>query len=354
MADEKFGYGSMRAGIRNAVPGNVRFDGKASVQVWFGTPDTCIGFLEGQHKTIFTMWETDTLPDKWVRFLGEYDQVIVPSKHNRELFSRHHDNVSVVPLGFDRNIWHPCVREPNPRFRFHAGGSLWNRKGLDLVLQAFLDLGLDAELHLKVAPHCQDMPKIAGRHDITVHRQWMAEQELVAWVRQADCWVAPSRGEGFGLLPLQAMACGIPTIMSDTSGHKEYQRFATSVVTVSQAPAPDGGSWDEPDLGELREAMRWVYENAPKARTDALSMQSLISQYSWHNASQRLLDALPVGYLLEGSPRIVPCEPMVTVTPNRKVSPHVAGVTYHLLPNMQQLVPDNVAEVLSQAGYLTS
>lgn len=352
MSSEQYGYGSMRAGFRNAVPDNVRFDGLASVSVWIGTPDSCPGFLDGSTRVLSTMWETDTLPDRWVRFLSEFDQIIVPCEHNRVLFSQHHPNVSVVPLGFDPEIWHPCERGPNERFRFHAGGSLWRRKGLDLVVEAFLALDVDAELHIKVAPHCQDMPKIAGRDDIVVHRQWMSEQGLVAWVRQADCWVAPSRGEGFGLMPLQAIACSIPTIVSDTSGHREYSHLATRVVPTNPVSAPDGGMWDEPEPEALALAMLALYEDAHKAPFGTFWRPDAIDQFSWVNASQRLLEALPVGRLLADTTRWVPCQPMVTVTVDRDVSPHVAGRTFTMQKGVTQLVPDNVAEVLKQAGFL--
>ena len=46
-----------------------------------------------------------------------------------------------------------------------------------------------------------------------------------AFYHKIDMLVAPSIREPFGLTPLEALACGIPTIMSDVDGHPEVQPF---------------------------------------------------------------------------------------------------------------------------------
>ena len=353
MSDEKYGYGALRAGFRNHVPSHVRFDGRASSTVWMGLPDHFPGALEGSYKSLFTMVETDRVPDGWLPFLGEFDQVIVPCEANVRVFKKLHPNVKKVPLGVDRDVYFPASFVPNTRFRFHCGGSLWKRKGLDLVLEAFLRLGVDAELHIKCAPHMMDMPKVSAREDIIVHREWMPEWELANWFRKADCFVAPSRGEGWGLFGLQSIACGTPTILSDTSGHREYHHLATVVVPTYPVDAPDGGVWDETSPDVLADVMLNVYENALKARSDAMRQVPGTYAFSWENASQRLLEAIPEGTLLDNEAKFVPCQPLVTVRVHHQCRPNVAGKQYYFTPCVKYEVPVNVRDVLRESGYLS-
>ena len=97
--DPNFGYGSMLKGFKDSAPKTVVFNDKASVHVYMNVPDVTKGWFEGQHRVLFSMWETDVLPANFRRWLGQYDQVLVPCEHNVELFSEFHDKVSYCPLG---------------------------------------------------------------------------------------------------------------------------------------------------------------------------------------------------------------------------------------------------------------
>ena len=49
----------------------------------------------------------------------------------------------------------------------------------------------------------------------------IAEEEKVAHYHLADAYVMPSRGEGFGIVILEAMACGVPALASSKDGGRE-------------------------------------------------------------------------------------------------------------------------------------
>ena len=96
-------------------------------------------------------------------------------------------------------------------------------------------------------------------------------------LRTADCLVSPTKGEGFGLPGLQAMACGIPIIITGWSGCTEYANEETATLLTPEKfeeidfldgiPQFRGKKWAYISEDQIGEKMRQVYEN----REDALS-----------------------------------------------------------------------------------
>jgi glycosyltransferase involved in cell wall biosynthesis len=339
----------MLQGFVTSVPKTVTLDPFGSTDVYMGTPDLVGGWQDGQHRACFTMWETDTLPDYFVRWLPKYDQIIVPCDHNRELFSRHHDNVSVVPLGVDHQFWRPIDVEQSETFRFHAGGSLWLRKGLDIVVKAFTALGLpNSELHIKAAPHARDTPS-RFPPNVIMHRRWMTAEDQRGWFNKADCFIAVSRGEGFGLMPLQAIASGIPTILSDTTGQSQFAHLALGVVPCTKSPANTVGLWDEPDQAVLEELMVEAYNNRESNRIRAASRISATKTFSWANATKKLIATLPTGELLT-DPAYTPAVLTMPIQVRRKVNATIGKQHWLMKPGETYQVPEDVHRVLTESG----
>ena len=298
--DIRFGYGAMLSGFVDNIPEGVELNEKASTQVYMGVPIAHKGWWKGQHRVLFTMWETDVLPHSFIRYLPKYDQILVPCEHNVELFSQHHPNVKHVPLGVDTTFWSPRQRPRSNVFQFRAGGSLWKRKGLDVVVRAFNELRLpDAVLRIKAAPHARDVPDNIESDKVFLDRQWMSLEDQRKWFNEADCFIAASRGEGFGLMPLQAIALGVPTILSMSSGQTQFSHLATNTVKCGKSQSETIGRWDEPNLDDLKRAMLWHYNNRAEAEQKAAQMAGKVDEFTWQKSTQKLVDAVPAGTLLK-------------------------------------------------------
>lgn len=298
--DKRFGYGRHVMGFVEHLPPGVILNPKASVSVYMGLPMAVKGFYKGQWRVNFTMYESTELSDWFKRYVPLYDQIIVPCDHNVELFGRYHKNVVKVQEGVDRTVFYPRDVPRLERFQFRAGGSLWRRKGLDVLVQVFNRLALpDADLRIKAAPHAMDVPKGDLGPNIYLDREWMTDDEQCNWFAEADCFVAPSRGEGWGLIPLQTISMGIPTIVSNTSGQLEFAHLATGRVNCSKQRGDMPGFWDEPDQDELAEQMLDHYRNYETKKREAAINAELSSQFSWQAASEQLVRAVPHGELLD-------------------------------------------------------
>ncbi len=113
-------------------------------------------------------------------------------------------------------------------FTFGRLVSAGRAKGMDEVMQALPDLLSDnPDLVYLIGGSGPDRPRLEakarslGIADRVIFAGRIAEEEKVAHYRMADAYVMPSRGEGFGIVILEAMACGIPALASKKDGGRE-------------------------------------------------------------------------------------------------------------------------------------
>lgn len=345
-----FGYGRMFLSLRNALSKHVTIDDTADVVVFMMVPTMVKGWHKGQRKVLLTMWETDELPPMMYELLPQFDQIVVPCEHNRELFSRYHPNVSAIPLGVDTSLWLPSTsaRRSGP-FRFLAGGSHWVRKGLDVVLDAFNALDVDAELTIKYKHDgVGELPPISNPR-VRVLRDVLSPEEERDLYWDADCFISASRGEGWGLMPLQAMAAGIPTIMSDTSGHKEFSHLTTAIIPTTPIPANYGetythGNWDEPNRNALVELMR----NPPPKPNHQQA-----AHYTWDNSARALLNIITPGNKLPALQWQPADQATVPVKALRNINSHIGNHHIQIEAGQTQRVSVNAKNVLLEAGLIT-
>jgi glycosyltransferase involved in cell wall biosynthesis len=249
-------------------------------------------------------------------------------------------------------MWHPVATEPNKRFRIHGGGSLWKRKGLDILVQACRLLKFDHELHIKLAPHARDNPPLDTMPEVQFHRYWMSQDDQLQFFNQADLWVCPSRGEGFGLIPLQAIACGKPTIITATSGQAQFAHHALDVLPHWKSASGGPGRWDESDPHALAEMITYHYNHFEAAKQVAASKRdAAVTEFSWLKASQKLAAAVPKGHLLTDH-KFVPIECKIQFEVNRATDASVNGKEFRFSPGVKYVESEGVFEVLWHAGYI--
>ena len=354
-----YGYGRMQTSFEEHLTELVDLVDDAEVVVNMMPPDIVKGWWAGQRRVLFTMWETSFIPPKYHEPLPQFDQVVVPCEHNRELFERYHDNVAVVPLGIDTKFWKPGPRPKNTTFRFLAGGSHWKRKGLDAVVEAWDRLRpAGAELVLKCPPVIIGGVPEFDVPNVTVINHWLSMDEERDLYRSADCFIAASRGEGWGLMPLQAISAGVPTLMTDTSGHKEFAHLATRLIATNPADAVydryyQGGLWDEPDVDSLVDGMTWMLDNRSEAKVFAEVSAKERHKYSWAKAAQKLVETVePTTGRLPRKTWQFADEAVVDIKVNRKVVADIGRHHVRLDKGEIARVPINVRDTLRDAGYL--
>jgi glycosyltransferase involved in cell wall biosynthesis len=110
-------------------------------------------------------------------------------------------------------------------------------------------------------------------------KQYVTDEELPAFYSGATVFVYPSIYEGFGIPPLEAMACGTPTIVSNNSSLPEATGNATFAV-------------DALSVSSLAKALQTVLESpAEQKRLTALGLQQ-VKLFSWEQSAHKLIDDL--------------------------------------------------------------
>lgn len=353
----------VKDGIREAAyaTDGVR-TGLAKVACWLSVPTHARGWYKEQVPMLLTMWEATRLPETFRSNLDAFETVMVPSDHNVELFSKYHPNVQACYLGVDPRQWFFIPRKaPTTFFNFLIGGS-GPRKGTDLAYRAFRTVfrswpkdGPIPRLIMKNPRgeqfHGEGIEVISGK--ISAH----AEVDLYA---NAHCYLQPSRGEGFGLQPLQALAQGCPTILTAAHGHASFAHLGHGLDSKMSQSAyfiyGDAGDWWEPDFDQLCEQMRYVYDNYDDACLKASEAALTISEtMTWGNTVDRFLSIVGEDNLVPYAGSMDWHEPeqkLFRVVTVRDWACQAAGVSYHFTRGQEYWEVADVKRILFEANLL--
>ncbi|MDF5721685.1 MAG: glycosyltransferase [Rhizonema sp. PD37] len=146
--------------------------------------------------------------------------------------------VVIMPCAVNGDRFTPAPKSPALLERYNLTESkvivtvarLWSGdiyKGVDITIQALpLIAQVIPEVKYLVIGRGDDQPRLAqlakdlGVSDRIIFAGFIPTEELVAHYRLADAYVMPSQ-EGFGIVYLEAMACGVPVLSGDADGSAE-------------------------------------------------------------------------------------------------------------------------------------
>jgi glycosyltransferase involved in cell wall biosynthesis len=233
---------------------------------------------------LYTMTEGSVLPEGWAETINESNvsRVIVPCQHNATVFRAGGVNapVSVIHGGTEPDDF-PLLpsrhdgRPPFETYTFLALADRGARKGWVEVWAAFYRAfgsptdTPDVRLIVKSRPGGNDMLDLIAGADNPDPRVTILIEDLpnvADYYAMGDCFVAPSRSEGWGMPHREAAASALPVITQAYSGMDDgfTDFWALTVRKGHLEPIPArfehiAGEWRKADVQELADLMRWCY-----------------------------------------------------------------------------------------------
>ncbi len=194
------------------------------------------------------------------KVMDSVDAVVVSTEIEKEdlvrLYHKSPHNIHTISAGVDLDLFRPLNKTESKEVL----GILENRvilyagriepiKGLDILLRAVSNLEDAADTRLIIVggklendPELERLRKLAselGIQDMTTFVGSVSQRELAKYYNAADVFVLPSYSESFGLVALEAMACGTPVVVSRVGGLKTFVKDGeTGYLVPWHCPEP--------------------------------------------------------------------------------------------------------------------
>lgn len=249
-----------------------------------------------------TMWEGLEHPKRFASACRIVDEIWVPGVHDFLSFQKYstvsEERIALMPLGIDTDLFSPTgprfsvKSEDGEEFDFTFGVvcGYSSRKGVDLLERAFLERFDASESVTLLIKSDSNAARLIGADLIAAqqglpqsslplilyHFDPITDAEMPQVFRALDCFAFPSRGEGQGLPPLEAMATGLPTIVTNATGLADFafEEICFPIPSAGWRADPNArwvtGEYKEtrfaiPDYQELCNVMRFIYEHPEEA-----------------------------------------------------------------------------------------
>ena len=258
----------------------------------------------------YTPWESTEVPKKWLPGLKGVHDLWSTSKWSAKILGDIAKREAfVVPHGIDP-LWTPKFHSRHDVFTFAHCGEPAIRKGGDILLQAW-------DTHFKYRSDCRLIIKAVGHtvarvkdsdgsivgsamhynNCVLVTNVWTRERLLYFYQDEIDCMVYPTRGEGFGLIPFEAIAAGCPTILPNGGGTADFAKYGIPLNKYMWVHSNDKtqhpGLWMDHNVDELIHHMERAIEKYDQAAETAYyNSLSLHNEFNWDSIAKLAMDRI--------------------------------------------------------------
>ncbi len=307
--------------------------GRADLTVFTGSPSWG-ELLDGRTRAwLYTMSETNRVSEEWVDTINHcFEGVFVPCPPLVDVYRESGVRVPVVfaPMGVEvpKEVLSAEKRQRSSELRDKDKGtavltqnselrtqnfpftfltySLGDmRKGAELAMFAFNRLfGRDPAYRLIIkARDNARLSWLAGldESNMSVVGGETSEADWWSLLARADCFVFPSRGEGFGLPPREATLAGVPAIATQWLGLWDVDCWGLPVGVSDLRPASfdewganaEGSLWAEPDQDDLDDAMRFTVDCPQDAQRYAQKGREYLEYlFNWRRTAAVMMEVL--------------------------------------------------------------
>lgn len=261
---------------------------------------------DDQIRIAYSMLESTGIPQEWVMQLNlYYDAVAVPDSFLMDSYRKSGVTIPIfeLPLGLDLDAFlkQPLKQARNEKMVFANLSACLDRKNHILLVRAFARAfgnKEDVVLHINCRTGDEEAEKALVEEIVKSNCSNIIYTELTfrrdAYLKVfkgIDCYVSLSKGEGFSIQPREAMALGIPVIVTNNTGQSTICK--TGLVKVVESPLAEparyfgrpykAGYRFNCTLDDAVAALLDVYQNYDKYLKNGSEARKWVSFYSYSN-----------------------------------------------------------------------
>jgi len=210
------------------------------------------------------------------------DYVFIPSDFVEKSFLERgfpKEKLIKIPFGVDLKKYSSTKNKPDKKFRAIFVGQVSIRKGIHYLLQAWDELQLDNAELLVVGNLCHDAKEIVKKYTKNKTIKFIGfTPHLKKYYAMSDVFVFPSIEEGSALVTYEAMASGLPLIVTENTG---------SIVTAKK----DGFVIPIRDVLILKEKIKYFYDHPNQVKKMSSNARKHVENFSWEKYRENYANA---------------------------------------------------------------
>ena len=285
---------------------------------------------EGSVNYAICVFEYDLSNEFTLENAAKFELVFGGCRWNQEVLKEHGvPNTDLFLHGVDSGLFYPRRKKNQNRFIVFSGGKLEYRKGQDIVVAAFRQFAkrhadavlatvwnnpwIDSAESIALGGHvdeelgvdengCLRIEEWAIRNGISpsqiVDFGTVPNESMPELYSQASVAVFASRCEGgTNMMAMEAMASGVPCILSANTGHLDlmtedncYPLLEQTQLTTQNLTGKE--DWRESNVDELVDALERVYQDRDEANMRSAQGAKFMGDWTWEKRTEPLIERI--------------------------------------------------------------
>jgi D-inositol-3-phosphate glycosyltransferase len=231
------------------------------------------------------------------------DRIVVPTPREMDNLVRYYharpSNIGIIPCGVDLDLFKPMDRrQARKKIGLAIGapvilyvGRFAPLKGIDRLIQAVAQLAPQVgKPNLVIiggdGPQAQatrQLMALAEHHKIGRQVSFvgrLAHEVLPLYYNAADFLALPSHYESFGLVVLEALACGTPVMATPVGGVESIVQNGVNGKVIASS-----------EIGDVTQGLEWMFHRLSVERTPPNKIRSTVEPFGWQTIAARVADS---------------------------------------------------------------